>query len=719
MNGGRWRLIATPLIALATGLGVGGLSGLVVFGDWLRPMAAVLAATAAVVVLARLATGRPFLPTAAGALAGAWLIVVAYVPTADGGTSWFPRGETLDGIRLVAERAVWYAQHTVAPAEVEASLAGAITLAVVALFLAIDAIAVGAGFAASAGFLLLAPWLPALTLERRVPTAVLALALAAWLAVIALSRRSDRGSWRARARDGASPAPPVAALAATAATVLVALIAAPLAIGGPGWGAMPRLTLPAELGGASRLDLEIDLRHSLTEQSSEPVLTYTSSDGRLDVLRVYTFGTFDGTRWDRDPEGDMRPATGVLWPEDLADPLIAEPSTATIAIGDSAETRVPIPSSPRSLAAGSEWTYDPSTDEVLIGRPEGTVGLTYTVRSAADFHTEDSLRGADGLIASGGDSAVPTRYLDLNERIDIEKVRQVAEAVTSPATDRYETALLLQEYLRGPNFQYSTDVAPSGGDAVSAFLADGRGYCVQFATAMVVMSRTLDIPARMAIGYLGGAEADGRYVVRGRDAHAWPELYFPGHGWVRFEPTPAVQTGQRPMYATPDQQDTPPVPDVRDTTRPTAQPERPLPTAEPSAAPAAGAGEQGTAGSWVLVAVLVLTAAAGTGLLWWRARRGAAAITDAESAWASMTRRLGARAGDETLTPAETELAILGEGPDLGDDARVALAALRTAVEDQRYAPAGSGVAADVLAGWADRVANAARDAEKGARSRG
>ncbi|WP_062294361.1 transglutaminase family protein [Demequina phytophila] len=719
MNGGRWRLVATPLIAIAAGLGVGGLSGLVVFGDWLRPMAAVLAATAAVVVLTRLATGRPFLPTVAGGIAGAWLIMVAYVPTLDGGTSWFPRGETLEGIRLVAERAVWYAQHTVAPAEVESSLAGGITLAVVSLFLAVDAVAVGAGFAASSGFLLLAPWLPALTLERRVATVVLAGALAAWLAVIALSRRSDRGPWRARARDGAAPAPPAAALAATVTAVLVALVAAPLAIGGPGWGAMPRLTLPAELGGASRLDLEIDLRHSLTEQSTEPVLTYTSSDGRLDVLRAYSFGTFDGTRWDRDPEGDMRPATGVLWPEDLLDPLISEPSTATIAIGNSAETRVPVPSAPRSLAAGDEWTYDASTDEVLIGRPEGTVGLTYTVRSAGDFHTEESLREADGLIAGGGDSAVPDRYLELNERIDIDKVRKVAEAVTSPATDRYETALLLQEYLRGPNFQYSTDVAPSGGDAVSAFLADGRGYCVQFATAMVIMSRTLDIPARMAIGYLGGAESDGRFVVRGRDAHAWPELYFPGHGWVRFEPTPAVQTGQRPAYATPDQQDLAPVPDIRDTTRPTAQPDRPLPTAEPSAGPAPAAADRGPSASWIVVAVLVIVVAAGSALLWWRARRGAASITDAESAWASMRRRIGPRAGDETLTPAETELAILNDGPALGDDAWVALASLRAAVEDQRYAPSGSGVAVDVLSGWANVVAEAAKDVEKGARARG
>ncbi|MDN4476177.1 DUF3488 and transglutaminase-like domain-containing protein [Demequina sp. SYSU T00192] len=717
MNGGRWRLLATPLIAIAAGLGVGGLSGLVVFGDWLRPTGAVLGATAAVVVLARLATGRPFLPSVAGALAGAWLIVVAYVPGPDGGTTWLPRGETLDGLRVVAERAYWYAQTSVAPAEVEASLAGAITLAVVALFLAVDALAVGAGFAASSGFLLLAPWLPALTLERRVPTLALAGALGAWLAVIALSRRSDRGTWRARARDGASPAAPGAALAATAATLLVALVAAPLAIGGPGWGAMPRLTLPASLGGNSRLDLEIDLRNSLTEQSAEPVLTYTSDSGRMDVLRAYSFGTFDGTSWDRDPVGDTAPATGVLWPEDTGSPLIAEPGTLAIRFGASAESRVFVPAVPRTLAAGSEWRYDASTDEVLIDRPEGTTDLRYTVRLAVDFHTEETLRAADALVAAGGDSAVPARYLDLNERIDIDKVRQVAQAVTGSATGRYEQAVALQDYFRGPNFTYSTDVAQTTGDAVSTFLADGNGYCVQFATAMVVMARTLDIPARMAIGYLGGTADGDEYVVRGRDAHAWPELYFPGHGWVRFEPTPAVQTGDRPAYTPQDTPENEPEQPFA-TERPTAVPSR-APVPEPTVGAEAPT-EDGSAGfPWITVVVLALAAAGGGAALWARGRARASAVTDAESAWATMRRRLGVRAGDETLTPAETERWIVSEGPDLGDAARASLASLRAAVEDARYAPTSRAVDAEALSRWVDDVTHAAKEAERGEKARG
>ncbi|WP_062465061.1 transglutaminase family protein [Demequina soli] len=712
MSGGRWRLAATPLVAVAVGLSLAGLSGLVIYGGWLKVLAIVLGATAAVVVLARLTTGRPFLPTVAGALAGAWLIVLAYVPADDGGIRWLPTGDTLAAVRQVALDAVGYAQVSVAPAPVEPELAGAITAAVVALFLLVDAVAVGAGFAASAGFLLLAPWLPALTLERRVPTAALAGTLAAWLAVIALSRRNDRGSWRARARDGAAPASPPAVLGAAVAAVLVALLVAPLAIGGPFWGAMPRLSLPASLGGTSRLDLEIDLRDSLTTRSGTPVLSYFSTNGRVDVLRAYSMGTFDGSRWDRDPEGEMVPATGVLWPEDLASPLLHDPATISVSVGDLAESHVPVPASPRSLAAGNEWLYDPSTDEVVINREGGTRDLSYTVREEVGYTTEEALRGADPLIAAGGDRAVPARYLDLNPRIDIENVRAIAQAVTASATDRYEQGLALQEYLRGPSFTYDTEAPTTSDDMVSTFLEQQHGYCIHFATAMVVMARTLDIPARMAVGFLGGVESGDGFQVRGRDAHAWPELYFPGHGWVRFEPTPSVQTGSRPAYAVPVVQGTTPD-DTRNPVNPTTAPRTSRPSAAPTTtAPATVEDARGFPWIPALAGALVLAMLA-IGVA--RRRGSAVAVDSPEAAWASMRRRLGDRAGDDALTPAETERAILEQGPELSDAACEALARLRTAVEDQRYAPGGSGVPASQLAAWADAVAEAAREADKAA----
>src|SRR5690606_36499419 len=84
-----------------------------------------------------------------------------------------------------------------------------------------------------------------------------------------------------------------------------------------------------------------------------------------------------------------------------------------------------------------------------------------------------------------------------------------------------------------------------------------RGDCEQFAASMALMARIIGIPSRVAMGYTPGSEVrPGEWVVRSRDAHAWPELYFQGTGWVRFEPTPAGVAGQgtadTPLYSLPE-----------------------------------------------------------------------------------------------------------------------------------------------------------------------
>ena len=114
--------------------------------------------------------------------------------------------------------------------------------------------------------------------------------------------------------------------------------------------------------------------------------------------------------------------------------------------------------------------------------------------------------------------------------------------------------MALQTYFRATtNFTYDTRVAPSrSDDAVWDFLQSKQGYCVQFATSMAMMARTLGIPARVGVGFLPGeSDRNGSYVVTGHESHAWPELFFEGYGWVRFEPTPAVQTGAPPRWSDP------------------------------------------------------------------------------------------------------------------------------------------------------------------------
>jgi transglutaminase-like putative cysteine protease len=173
---------------------------------------------------------------------------------------------------------------------------------------------------------------------------------------------------------------------------------------------------------------------------------------------------------------------------------------------------------------------------------------------------------------------VQDTYLQLPERLP-GRVRELARTQTlrtlqargvlpqdgEPGSDAisnvppYEIARAIEEYLRGAYpVDYDVPDTPPGRDTVDYFLFDARrGYFDYHASAMVVMLRSLGIAARLGVGFVTD-EADydgarGGYVIRDRNAYAWPEVYFPGHGWVVFNPTPdrpadlSPQTRERPL----------------------------------------------------------------------------------------------------------------------------------------------------------------------------
>ncbi len=144
-------------------------------------------------------------------------------------------------------------------------------------------------------------------------------------------------------------------------------------------------------------------------------------------------------------------------------------------------------------------------------------------------------------------------------------MRQTADSVTASAGSNYGKALAIQKYLRSGEFSYSLQAPVQNGydgnglSVLADFLAVKSGYCVHFSSAMAVMARAEGIPSRIAVGYapgrltgesvaLVGQGSFPEYEVDARDAHAWPELYFEGLGWVPFEPTPS--RGVPPDYAT-------------------------------------------------------------------------------------------------------------------------------------------------------------------------
>ncbi len=131
------------------------------------------------------------------------------------------------------------------------------------------------------------------------------------------------------------------------------------------------------------------------------------------------------------------------------------------------------------------------------------------------------------------------KYLELPDTVT-PRTFALARDLTATEPTPYDRALAIETYLR-ETYPYTLDVRfPAGQDMVDYFLFDLReGYCTYYASAMVVLARASGVPARLVLGYASGTYDPMRaeYVVTESDAHAWPEIYFPGYGWVEFEPT--------------------------------------------------------------------------------------------------------------------------------------------------------------------------------------
>ena len=162
-------------------------------------------------------------------------------------------------------------------------------------------------------------------------------------------------------------------------------------------------------------------------------------------------------------------------------------------------------------------------------------GMEYQLVSALPDVTQWDLAQADARVPSRLDD----RYLQLPENLDA-RIVEMARLVTTGTDNRYARAKAIEAALRGYAYDESIPSPPPDADPVGWFLFDiQRGYCDYYATAMVLMLRSLGIHARLAAGYAEGIwepETES-FLVTGEDAHTWVEVYFPGLGWIEFEPT--------------------------------------------------------------------------------------------------------------------------------------------------------------------------------------
>jgi hypothetical protein len=439
---------------------------------------------------------------------------------------------------------------------------------------------------------------------------------AAWFAVavgvVAVLRAlhgTGSDAWLGRRRRAVAAALPATAMCAAVAALGAAMLG-PLM---PGAGSAPLLdTRQSQSDSSQVLSPLVDIRSRLVNRSNTEMFTVDSAVGRY--WRVTGLTVFNGEQWQL-PEQTVFDASGLLTAESAAPEIVQQQVTISRFGG----TLIPLAFRPVSVSqSGLGWLAQ--TDTLVVSEPLRT-GAVYNMASDIGVPSPEALAQATASMPP-----MPS-LLDLPSDLP-DEIADTAAAVVAGATSPYGQARALQDWFR-TNFTYDLTVQRGHDeDAITSFLRIRRGYCEQFAGTFAVMARAVGLPSRVAVGFTQGElRADGKYHVLGRNAHAWPEVWFDGIGWVAFEPTPGrgapgseAITGAAPAQdertgtngnGTTDTA----VPTTTTPTTPTTERD-PLGTGSstPSTIPAALAGSSGDSGGgfglvgWVLAALAAIGA---------------------------------------------------------------------------------------------------------------
>jgi transglutaminase-like putative cysteine protease len=343
----------------------------------------------------------------------------------------------------------------------------------------------------------------------------------------------------------------------------------------------------------------VDLRRDLVSKDHIPLVdARTTADPSY--LRLTVLDSFNGVEWvpsardlaeANDADGVFPNAPGLS----RSSPGTEDTWSIHLLDGfNSTWLPTPYPTRRMEVTRG-DWRYDLRTLDVATVDKASTAGLDYRLTGfTPDYSStrmEQALQPPDELVESM--TSVPGNRPSV--------ITRIAEEVTAAGTTDYDRMVLLQNWFRNTGgFSYS--LAPAAGSGIAQLVTflttDKVGYCEQFAAAMAVMARTLGIPARVAVGFLTPEKQDdGSYLYTSDELHAWPEIYFSGSGWVRFEPTPAARTGTTPPAWTTGVRDDVPTASASPTTAPSNRP-----TDTPTNAPGTAATTPSTDGGSTVVA---------------------------------------------------------------------------------------------------------------------
>jgi len=419
-----------------------------------------------------------------------------------------------------------------------------------------------------------------------------------------------RGQWRAA----------LPSIAAVGAVVVAGSLVAPFVL--------PPVRDSSETGTGIGIDAAVDplinLGDDLRRGTAVTAVTYSTSSDQPVYLRLATLDTFDGREWaPSDAEPSKRNTVAAFpSPTGLTGAVARTTLTAHVQVGDIGGRWLPVPY-PSSTIRGLDGDWRWVSGGLSVRSQNTNAGGQGFDVSFLDVQPDLSQLEAASLasVAEVGDLDLPSGMPSI--------IAEDAQQVTAGAATEYDKALALQTWFRETGgFTYS-ETAPvkqgydgTGAQIIARFLQNRTGYCVHFASAMAVMARTLGIPARVVVGFQPGTASTvngtSSFRVSSHDLHAWPELYFAGIGWLRFEPTPG--RGELPIYSAPAAVDdsvsagsatagATPAPTGGDAVPGKVAPDA-TDGASASAAAGAGAAASGTGPApWIVLAVLLVLVA--------------------------------------------------------------------------------------------------------------
>ncbi|GAB2930222.1 transglutaminase family protein [Streptomyces mayteni] len=569
MNGlidGRIRIACAAW--LATVAAASALLPLVDGADWMLQAAVLLGAQTLVGLALRWRGLHPAITV--GAQTATSLVLLTVVMAPDYATfGLLPGPQVFEQFGLLLRDGAEDIGHYVAPAPATEGIRMMVFGGVLLIGLLVDVLAVTARSAASAGLPLLALYSVAAGVAQEGPGWPYFLLAAAGYLVLLLAEGRDRLTRWGRFFAGHGPAqgvpaePRAVTMGPRARTgrrigvlTLGVAVLAPAALPSLGEGL---LDLDGS-GGAGRsnagdvisVNPVVALQDQLNQQQDRAVLSYrtTSAEPSEMYLRLIALDEFTGQEW-RSSRWYENQTPEAPWPvTGLSDEVATTSVTTTVEVADYyAQNSLPVPYPATSVTVEGNWLFDRGT-QTLVTNQQGrtSAGSTYEIEHLLVRPTADQLAQAPEP-----SQELTDYYTRVPDNLP-QEVAATALSVTSSATTDFDRAVALQDWFtRDGGFRYDTSVASGNGtQAIVNFLQQREGFCVHFAFTMAAMARTLGIPAQVAVGFTPGTrQPGGAYEVGVHNAHAWPELYFQGVGWVRFEPTPGQ--GNAPSYTRPEE----------------------------------------------------------------------------------------------------------------------------------------------------------------------